>query len=503
MFRLNTKVATRLDKASQILKVGSKVCVSKYIEKQDNARVGQVVFENLKTMGPTYIKIGQFISTRSDIFGKEFTQELKGLQDNVTPMSIEVVATLIRDVMTRFPQTFEYINPEPIAAASIGQVHCARLTNGDEVVIKFKRSGIDETIRDDFDMLLGAINLVKVFTQHRQVQEIDISLREYYALLLEEIDFAKEVRNMKQFAKQFADTSWIKVPTPYDALCSDNMIVMEYVPAVKITDVEEIERQGLRRDLISQKLLECFFTQIVQHGFVHIDPHPGNVSIIPSSGKIVFYDYGMFVELNGILKENLKQLLIALYDRDIDDACDLLVDFDIIKLEPQRKPYFKKFIASFLTYLDTLNVKEFQVSYLDRIDQSEMQFLISSKFMLLLRGISIMEGNCKCLDPNFNYRAVLDPFINDFILDVSYFEKRGTKDFQKFTSASGRIMTSEISLSMIEQDMETMKKKYTNDISKYRMALIAVAMAFLFHNEFEPLAQATGLCTILYVLYNK
>jgi len=501
--RLNDGVSTKVKKVGKLLDLASRVCVTKFVEKKGDAQVGKIVCEKLKGMGPTFVKIGQFISTRSDIFGKDFTGELKELQDNVAPMDKNVMCRILVDVHEAYPGVFESINDDPLAAASIGQVHYGKLADGTEIAIKFKREGIDEVIHDDFSMLLGFVDFIKVFSQHRQVQEIDISLREYYALLLEEIDFKKEVSNMVRFASQFKDVRWIKVPRPYTDICTDDMIVMEYVPSIKINDVATIEQAGLRTSKISQKLLECFFTQIVQYGFVHIDPHPGNVGIIADTGKIVFYDYGMFVELNGILKENIKQILIALYDRDIDDVCELLLQYDIIKLDADRKPYFKKFIASFLSYLDTLNVNEFQVSYLDRIDQSEVQFLISSKFILLLRGISIMEGNCKMLDPNFNYREILDPFINEFIMDISYLEKRGTKDIQRFTSASDRIVTSEISLSMVEKDIQTLKKKYTMDFTKYKVVIAIMLLVSLISGEHQYIAQATSVYMFLYILYSK
>ena len=406
--------------------------------------------------------------------------------------------------MSDFPDIFNTIHETPIAAASIGQVHYGKLEDGREIVVKFKRLDIESTIKEDFNMLLGVMGFVRFFTQHRQVQEVEISLRQYYDLLMEEIDFTKEVANMKRFAQQFVSTRWIKVPQPYDKYCNNDIIVMEYVPSLKINDIEAIEEAGLRKDVISQKLLECFFTQIVQYGFVHIDPHPGNVGINPTTGKLVFYDYGMFVELNGVMKDTIKQIFIAMYDRDIDDVCDLLIKYDIIQLEPERAPYFKKFIASFLVYLDNLDVNDFKVSYLDRIDQSEMQFLISSKFVLLLRGISIMEGNCKLLDANFNYRSVLDPFINEFIMDISYLERRGTKDIQRFTQTPDRVVTSEISLSMVEKDVASLKKKHIDEIMKNRLAIIVLFSLLLFQSDIHVSGMISLLMAsaFLYV-YNK
>lgn len=497
------RIRNNFEKACRLVGLTSKIVISKYITRENDAFLGKLVCDNLRTMGPTYVKIGQFISTRSDIFGKDFTSQLAVLQDQVSPMNLDDTKEMISVLMTDNQGLFQFIAEEPIAAASIGQVHYGKLMDNTEIVVKLKRKGIETVIKDDFRILFAIVSIIRMFSQHRQVQEVEISLREYYALLLEEIDFAQEVRNMVRFAEQFKNVNWLKIPIPYEELCFDNAIVMEYVPSIKIDDISSIEKESLRRNVISQKLLECFFKQIVEHGFVHIDPHPGNVGIIPSTGKIVFYDYGMFVELNGILKDNVKQLLIALYDRDVDDVCEMLVRYDIIKLESDRAPYFKKFVASFMSYLDNLDVTDFKVSYLDRIDQSQMQFLISSKFVLLLRGISIMEGNCKRLDADFNYRTVLDPFINDFVMDVSYIEKRGAKDIQRFTNTSNRIVTSEISLGMVEKDIETLKKQQNHDNAKLKLCMIVILVTNLFQPHESAMMQNIGIGVFLYILYNK
>lgn len=490
------KFNTQVNKVTKLSKLALDVGVSK-LKKKDDKYIGKLTFDTLKNLGPTFIKIGQFISTRSDIFGANFTNELKGLQDNVSPMSVDDTKGLI-DLISK---DFQMIQEEPIASASIGQVHYGELKDGKKVAVKFKRKYIDELINNDFNMLLGFINFIKLFSNHRQIQEIEISLKEYYNLLLEEINFKNEVSNMKQFRTQFKDVPWIKVPYPYEDLCNNDIIVMEYVPAIKINNLDELKSKKFNSVKISEKLLECFFTQVVQYGFVHIDPHPGNVGIT-ESGKIVFYDYGMFVKLDGVIKDNIKVLFLALYDRDVEEVCKLLIDLNIIIVEPTKVPSFKKFIASFLTYIDSLDIDNFKISYIDKIDQTEMQFLISSKFILLLRGITILEGICKELNPNFNYREILDPFISDFIIDIDYFERRGNKDLSRFSLAPDKIANSEISIGLVESEMEIMKKKLSAVSlgNKQIISILLLALQFQIEN-----IEAKVLLTIafIYVLFNR
>lgn len=462
-------------------------------------KIGKLSFDSLKGLGPTFVKIGQFLSTRSDIFGKDFTDELKGLQDNVDPMPFEEVAPLVQHLNET--GRFDSIDTTPIASASIGQVHVAKLTDGTLVAIKFKREGIDQTIHDDFAMLLSAIETIKLFASHRQITEIEISLREYYNLLQEEIDFKKEVGNMKRFKEQFRNIKWIKVPVPYDDICSQDTIVMEYVPSIKINNIEEIKDARFNGSRISQKLLECFFSQIVNYGFVHIDPHPGNVGIT-RNGKIVFYDYGMFVALDGVMKTSLKSLFLAMYDRDVEEVCRLLVDLKIVIVDPSKLAYFKRFIASFLSYLDNLDVNDFKVSYLDRIDQSQMQFQISSKFILLLRGITILEGICKALNTSFSYREVLDPFISEFVLDAEYLERRGKRDLARLTGATDKITTSEISLGMVETDVQNIKVSMDRATTRSRYITVATIATILTMAETIEARVALG-AALMYTMFAR
>jgi predicted unusual protein kinase regulating ubiquinone biosynthesis (AarF/ABC1/UbiB family) len=375
------------------------------------------------------------------------------------------------------------------------------LNTGEKVAIKFKRVGIDQTIHADFSLLLSAISFIKSIMVNRQITEVEISLREYYQLLQEEINFRNEVENMKAFGKKCATVKHIKVPKPVEAMCSNDVIVMEYVPSIKINNTAALDERSFSKTLISEKLLESFFTQIVDYGFVHIDPHPGNVGIT-EAGKIVFYDYGMFVRLDTTMRSNLKSLFLALYDRDVEEVCDILINLGIVLVEPSKVPSFRKFIASFLSYLDTLDISNFKLSYLDRIDQSEMQFLFSSKMILLLRGITILEGVCKTLYPTFNYREVLDPFISDFIVDVDYLERRGKKDLSKFTQAPDKITKSEISLNLVETDVTQLRRQLTQTENKSRFAMFAILTSVWIQCEsFE--SKCTAILAFLYILVNK
>lgn len=436
-------------KIFRVTKLLVRIGYLKHVKKVSGKEIGQMTSKELQDLGPTFIKIGQFMSTRNDVFGKDFTNELLCLQDKIPPVAMQEFVIP--------PGVFAEIHETPLASASIGQVHYARLITGEEVVVKFKRPNIEKTIRYDFFFLMNMIHAIHTVYRDRQTREVEILLKEYYQMLLEEIDFEKESINMLVFADIFKDKSWIKIPKIYPDLSTNEMIVMEYVPSIKINNIAELEQLHFDTKKISEKLVECYLSQIVQHGYVHIDPHPGNIGMT-RQGQIVFYDYGMVLALDNRLKLNFRKVLLALSDRDIDRVCDLLTELDIVLVEPGKMPIFKKFVASFLSYIDSLDIQAFKTSYIDRIDQSDMPFLLSSKFLMLLRGLSLLEGVCRTLNPDFNYRMILDPYINDLSFDIEYIERRGNRDLMRFKNAPDKIALNEISVGIIETDVENLKK---------------------------------------------
>lgn len=493
---INTFIPNKLTRATKLANLTVRLSWAKVVTKENNKYIGRLLCDELKNLGPTFIKIGQFLSTRSDIFGRDFTDELKDLQDNVYPMPKDDV----KFYLNKLKDNFKYLNEEPLACASIGQVHYGQLPNNQEVAVKLKRRYIDEIVKSDFEMLLGIINFVKLFSTHRQIREVEVSLREYYNLLLEEINYIKEVENMRRFRNQYKNTPWVKVPIPYLTLCTNDVIVMEYVPSIKINNIELIKQNNLDPKKISEKLLEVFFEQVMEYAFVHIDAHPGNVGIMPS-GKIVFYDYGMFIKFDNDMKQNLKSVFLAIYERDIDEVCELLLSLNIIILDEGKRAYFRRFVASFVDYLDELDVNNFKLSYIDKIDQNDSYFIISSKMVLLARAVALFEGICKELNPEFNYREIFDRVFNDTFFDIDYIERRGNRDLKKFSNAPDAIVSSQITIDLLESDLSVTKTKLSKSISTQRYLLSSITMFLCLEAESieMKLAMFTAVVMILFV----
>jgi predicted unusual protein kinase regulating ubiquinone biosynthesis (AarF/ABC1/UbiB family) len=458
---INKRLTSSLDsgkKLGKILKFTASLQYMSTVKKASSAQLGEFTRNNLTSLGTTFIKIGQLLSTRSDILDKDFTSQLASLQDNVPPFDIDPYLEYINTIVAEFDK-------KPIASASIGQVHRGVLKNGEVVAIKLKRPRIEAEIYTDFQMLLGFIAVLRSFSDRRELFELETVFKQYEILLSEEINFKREVQNIQKFNGMFktGETAlWTKIPKVYEELSTNDVIVMEYVPAIKINDFQTIDNMRFDRGKIAEKLVESYIIQIVEHGMVHIDPHPGNVAIT-RNGKIVFYDYGMVTELSDVLMSKFQDLLLAVSEKDADAIARIMVDAGIVSVEPERFPYLRSFVLSFLEYIETVNVESFQENFINKISTGDLPFIISSNFLLLLRGITILEGVCKQLDPNFNYKKVIDPYINSFPIDINYLEKRALKDIESLQNFAYPKMMTDVQRNDIDKQLMEIRLRELSD----------------------------------------
>jgi ubiquinone biosynthesis protein len=442
---------------------------NRIIKKYTPRQLGAWTKNELARMGPTFIKIGQFVSTRGDVFPKDIVEELKTLQDNVAPLPWDHLKPYVP------VNIYDRIDEKPIASASIGQVHTASI-GGKDVVIKIKRPNIDKQIKSDFEGVIAFIKVLKMFSKDRRLTEFDILFSEYYTLLQQEIDFIKEADNMEKFETMFKTTSWIKIPQVYKQYSDNNCITMEYVPSIRLDDFQRLKELNFNLTKIAEKLMECFLTQIMVNGKILLDMHPAN-ACVTENGKLVLYDYGMILDIDDNIQKHFNQLMIAIYDRDVDAVASTIIEMGLITIKKENIPYLKKFLLMFLSYIETVDINDFKLSSFDNLNTTELPFVISSKFLLLLRGISIIEGNCKALDKNFNYRKTLDPYINKYLVDVNYMEKRAMTDLFSLRKAPNKIQEQEIEMEIMRLNM----KQQTLEVAKKNKNKMTVLGIMLMH----------------------
>ncbi|CAL1400924.1 unnamed protein product [Linum trigynum] len=289
--------------------------------------------DTILRLGPTFIKIGQQFSTRVDILAQEYVDQLSELQDQVPPFPSETALSIVEEELgAPVEDVFERFDFEPIAAASLGQVHRARL-KGQEVVIKVQRPGL----KDLFDIDLKNLRVIAEYLQKIDPKS-DGAKRDWVAIydecasvLYQEIDYTKEAENSELFASNFKDMDYVKVPNIYWEYTTPQVLTMEYVPGIKINKVEALDKLGLDRKRLGRYAVESYLEQILSHGFFHADPHPGNIAVDDvNGGRLIFYDFGMMGSICPNIREGLLEVFYGVYEKDAEKILEAMVQMGVL-----------------------------------------------------------------------------------------------------------------------------------------------------------------------------
>ncbi len=283
----------------------------------------------LEELGPSFIKIGQTLSTRSEILPPEYCEELSYLQTECEPLSFSKVLDALDEIYgEKRSAIFEEIDPTPLGSASLAQVHRARLKDsGDVVAIKVQRPGVRTVMAQDIDMMRSLAKFAQRFMKDNQIVDLRDVVEELWRTFLEETDFKKEAENLSEFAELNKDVAFITCPKPYLELCTEEILVMEYIDGVSIRDTDELIERGYELEEIGEKLLDNYATQVLDHGFFHADPHPGNIAI--AGGQIVYLDLGIMGRLTPDEREGLGRIIEAVGHKNAAMLEDALIAFSV------------------------------------------------------------------------------------------------------------------------------------------------------------------------------
>lgn len=437
-------------------------------------------------LGPAFIKIGQFMSTRVDIFGTEVTNELSKLQDKIEPVPFEYIDMVLQEELGEKYQEIAYLDPKALATASIGQVHKGVLKNKETIAIKVKKPHIEEEIRQDLK-ILDDLNKLLLKLGSQQAKEMDMILHQYDQFLSNELNYGKELHQMVKFRKVMPELP-MYVPRPYKEYSTSNILTMEFVDSIKISDLAALRANNIHAPDIAQQLIEIFLTQIINHGLVHCDPHPGNLGIMPD-GNIVLYDFGNVVVLSKDFKKNVNNLVFAIYQRDIDEFVDILLKMNILELEDNFELLeLKAFFHYFFTYLETLDFNKLKDSIINRevFSGSTIKVKINQDFLSLFRVFSLIDGTCSSLDPKFNYITALSPFSEELFTDISFIDTRIRKDIQKLSSYPKLLQNT-------DQNIIRLNKRVTKMMDN----TVALRFMFIFIAVMDNLHEPEKLMVIL------
>ncbi len=386
-------------------------------------------------MGGVLIKLGQFLSARVDILPAEVIQELSGLQDEVPPEPVEVILKLIKAELGPVDQLYEFFDRDVQAAASLGQVHRARLVSGEAVVVKVQRPGIEHLIDVDLAAVRVVARWVGRYPAVRRRMDLVALLEEFADTLYQELDYLAEARNAEIFAENFADNPFIYIPTPYWTHITRRVLTLEDVTSIKITDLAGIEAAGIDRSAVAQRLFRAYLQQVFYDGFFHADPHPGNLFVHPLArggdngglpGRpfcLVFVDFGMVGHITPTVKAQLRELVIALGTRDPARLVSayqrlgfLLPEADLTLIERATARVMDRFWGismGELAQLDYDAVRDLLDDFRDLL--YDLPFQVPQDFIYLGRMIGILSGMATQIDPGFNVFAEAEPFARQLL----------------------------------------------------------------------------------------
>ncbi|MGB9700303.1 MAG: ABC1 kinase family protein [Thermodesulfobacteriota bacterium] len=364
-------------------------------------------------LGPTFIKLAQILSTRPDLIPLEFAQELAKLQDQAPPFPFAQVKEIIEEEFkTPLENKFASFDPTPLAAASIGQVHRARLLGGEEVVVKVQRPGIRQLIEVDLEILFHLAVLMERHIEELARQKPTRIVEEFARVLEKEIDYEIEASNLERFAQQFLDHPYLYVPRLYRAVCSSKVLTMEYISGIKASEIHLLDQEGFDRKEIASRGADLILEQIFRHGFFHADPHPGNIFVLPGN-RICYLDFGMMGSVDRQAREDFADLIYAYVRRDERKIVSALLKIIEWEEEPDRRA-LEKDIADFIAKYFGRPLKELRVAIilkdlLDLINRHHLR--LPPDIYLMGKALATAEGVGLALDPDMDMANKAAPFI--------------------------------------------------------------------------------------------
>lgn len=367
----------------------------------------------LTQLGPTFIKVGQALSTRPDLIRPDFLDELIKLQDQLPPFSNRVAFELIEAELGQVPESiYREISPTPVAAASLGQVYKAKLYSGEDVAVKVQRPGLRPIISMDLFLMRWSAKWLSPFLPLNLGHDLTLIVDEFGTKLFEEVDYLNEGRNAEKFAVNFQDDPRVKVPAIYWRYSSKRVLTLEWINGFKLNDTAAIAAANLNTDDIIETGVTTGLRQLLEFGFFHADPHPGNLFAMPD-GRMAYIDFGMMDQLEQEMKETLVDSVVHLINQDYDDLARDFVKLGFLTPDTDIRPILPALEAVLGNAIGE-SVRDFNFKTItDQFSELmyEYPFRVPAKFALIIRSLVTQEGLALSLSPNFKIVDVAYPYV--------------------------------------------------------------------------------------------
>lgn len=414
----------------------SEFVIRRSLMRQSDTVIGEWCMARLPSIGPTFVKIGQYIASRSDIFGKELCDAMKGLRDSVPADVIDGQLTEYCQFLTTTHNVSIDVCETPIASASIGQVHIGVITfpssgsigRAERVVLKIKRPDIDSTVSHDTEFIAGALQAAEAVAtfgpmrlDRRQrlkmssnFSDLHDGLEEFNRLLSAELDYGLEAQNGEDFAIMYRNNNAVRIPRVYTTYCTKNVIAMEHVATTSVLDTAMAlspNPMSSARRAMANDIMLIFIEQVVRAGLLHGDPHLGNMGV-DSHGRLVLFDFGNVLRLSPAERQNVKEVLFMLIARNDDGVVAALQRLGATVLDREE---LIKYIRLYREYLSTVDSSSLREVLQTQQPTSAVPIRMTDKLMRLFRSYTILEGTCKSIYPDFSYDDIFQMYSDTMI----------------------------------------------------------------------------------------
>jgi ubiquinone biosynthesis protein len=445
----------------------------------------------IEELGPTFIKLGQILSTRGDLLSVEFIRELEKLQDTVPPTDFDLIrAEVERELKRPIDEVFPTFDPVPVASASLGQVHFATLPGGVEVAVKVFRPGIDKVIETDLEILLDLAALAEKRTEWGEYYGVLSLAQEFADTLRGERNYEQEGHNIDRYREMFASEAHVRIPVVYWGTTTRRVLTMERMQGIKITDLDALDAAGLDRKKVASHNIDILLRAVLQEGFFHADPHAGNFMVLPNE-VIAMMDFGIMGHLDRVQRLGLMEFFVALFSGDTERTVDAMSNLGIATRATDRRHLIRDLDRLRLRYYG-LDLEKIRArSFIEDLMGVALSYRLKmpSDLVLVFKTIAMLEGISLQLDPDMNVFQKVEPYVRDAILELQSPIARLKETVDQLREASEamimlpkqlqrmleQIEAGEGNLSMTLKGLDEPVRRITRAANRLVLAILAVA----------------------------
>ncbi|WP_276272727.1 ABC1 kinase family protein [Haloarcula litorea] len=379
-------------------------------QRRERARA---LLDSLLTLGPTFIKLGQLLSTRPDILPPEYIEEFSKLQDRVPPADWADAERVVEAELGPVEERFDEFETEAISGASLGQVYRAEV-DGERVAVKVRRPGIEELVEADLRVIRWSLPILMYFIDESRSFSLETLADEFAKTIREEMDYEREARMLGEIRANFAGNDRVRIPKVRDSHSTRRVLTMEYVPGTKINDIEDLDERGLDRTELAETLQRAYLQMIIDDGVFHADPHPGNLAV-QDDGKLVFYDFGMSGRVDPFVQDKIVDFYAAVAEQDIDAILDALIEMGTLSPEADRE-VMGDVMELAIADARGEDIEQYRVQQIvQQVEDTIYEFplRLPSNLALVLRVATVVEGVCVTLDPEFDFISVATDYLRE------------------------------------------------------------------------------------------